>query len=90
MVSTEDSDASWFILFLCVFVLFVFFPAAESFIVVFILGSLSQLWWGLFGFCLSADFWLTKRSPAGRSSSRINLPEANAALSSGLGPVRRT
>ena len=63
MVSTEDSDASWFILF---FVCFIFLRRGE----LFLFSALSRLWWGLFfffGFCLSADFWVTKRSPAGLS-----------------------
>lgn len=49
MVSTEDSDVSWFILiFLCV--LF-FVSAAESSVVVFILGSLSAV---VGAFCFSS------------------------------------
>lgn len=84
MVSTEDSEASWIILF-WVFVVVVF-PAAGSF-VVFILRSLSSggglLFFFLFFFfpppfpiffCLSADFQVTKRSPAGGASTYTQKP----------------
>lgn len=82
MVSTEDSEASWIILF-WVFVVVVF-PAAGSF-VVFILRSLSSGGGLLFFFFffpppfpiffrLSDDFQVTKRSPAGGASTYTQKP----------------
>lgn len=85
MVSTEDSEASWFILFWVFVVVVVVFPAAGSFIV-FILRSLSSggglLFFFFFFFSppfphffsLSADFQVTKRSPAGGASTYTQKP----------------
>lgn len=77
MVSTENSEASWIILF---WVFVVVFPAAGSF-VVFIVRSLSSGGGLLFFsppfphfFRLSADFQVTKRSPAGGTSTYTQKP----------------